>query len=517
MGTPKVAEEVLAGALEAHKEGRLEEAVAVYREILTTQPDHADTLHLLGVALHQMGQNDEARPLIERATKFQPNVPHYHNHLGQVLFGLKLFEQAEQEFEKALALRLGYPQAYNNLGLTQLEMRRYEDASFTFKKALVYDPDFAQAHNNLGRALLRLGNIEGAVDAFKASIQRDDGDPDACNNLGVALRLLGRFDEAEVSFEQALKLAPAHMDAHVNKAHSLLTEGDLAEGWAEHEWRLRRSDMARGFGQPLWEGDDIKGKTILLWAEQGLGDTLQFLRYAPLVAARGANVIVECHPLLRRLAAGVDGVVEVVEYDATCDFDLHLPLLSLPRIFETELSTIPARVPYLPVPDPMPLEASGDTKVGLVWAGNPNHANDRNRSRPLQEFAPLAAVEKASYFALQKGTAGEQPAPAGMALTQLGPQLDDFYDTAAALAALDLLISVDTSVAHLAGALGRPVWLMLPYAADWRWLRKRDDSPWYPTMRLFRQDQDSSWQTVFEVIAGELAKFVARAARKAKM
>ena len=342
-----------------------------------------------------------------------------------------------------------------------------------------------------------------------ASIQRDDGDPDACNNLGVALRLLGRFDEAEVSFEQALKLAPGHMDAHVNKAHSLLTEGNLAEGWAEHEWRLRRSDMARGFGQPLWEGDDIKGKTILLWAEQGLGDTLQFLRYVPLVTARGAKVIVECHPLLRRLAAGVDGVVQVVDYNATCTFDLHLPLLSLPRIFETELSTIPSRVPYLPVPEPMLLEASGDTKVGLVWAGNPNHANDHNRSRPLQEFAPLAAVDKVAYFALQKGAAGEQPAPAGLALTQLGPHLDDFYDTAAALAALDLLISVDTSVAHLAGALGRPVWLMLPNAADWRWLRIRDDTPWYPTMRLFHQDQDGSWQTVFETVAGELAKLVA--------
>ena len=506
MVTPKVAEEVLAGALEAHKDGRLDEATAIYRQILATEPDHADTLHLLGVALHQMGRNDEARPLIEQATKVQPDVPHYHNHLGQVLFGLKLFEPAEEEFEKALALRLGYPQAYNNLGLTQLEMRRYEDASFTFKKALIYDPDFAQAHNNLGRALLRLGNIEAAVEAFKASIERDNSDPDACNNLGVALRLLGRFDEAETSFEQALKLEPEHMDAHVNKAHSLLTDGNLAAGWAEHEWRLRRTDMVREFEQSLWEGDDIDGKTILLWAEQGLGDTLQFLRYAPPVAARGARVIIECHSLLQRLAAGVDGVVEVVDRDTARDFDLHVPLLSLPRIFETELATIPTHVPYLPLPHPLELEADGNTKVGLVWAGNPNHANDRNRSRPLKEFAPLTTADNVSFFALQKGAAGEQQAPDGMALTNLGPQLEDFYDTAAALATLDLLICVDTSVAHLAGALGRPVWLMLPNAADWRWLRDRDDSPWYPTMRLFRQEHNGAWQAVFQAVAGELAK-----------
>ena len=504
MVSPQVAEELLAGALEAHKEGRLEEAIAGYREILTAEPDHADALHLLGAAFHQMGQYADALPLIEQAIKVRPDAPHYHNHLGQVLFGLRQFEQAEQEFEMALALRLGYPQAYNNLGLTQLEMRRYEDASFTFKKALIYDPDFAQAHNNLGRALLRLGNIEDAVEAFNASIERDDSDPDACNNLGVALRLLGRIEEAEASFEQALKIAPEHMDAHVNRAHSLLTEGHFARGWEEHEWRLKRSDMAREFSQPLWDGDDVEGKTILLWAEQGLGDTLQFLRYAPLVAARGAKVIVECHPLLQRLVAGVEGVAEVVEYNRACKFDIHLPLMSLPKIFKTELSTIPAHVPYLPLPAPLTLEDGPETTVGLVWAGNPNHANDRNRSRPLEEFAPLTQIGNVSYFALQKGAASEQRAPDEMVMTRLGPRLNDFYDTAAALAALDLLICVDTSVAHLAGALGRPVWLMLPHAADWRWLRERDDSPWYPTMRLFRQDHAGSWRKVFDAIAAEL-------------
>jgi tetratricopeptide (TPR) repeat protein len=504
---PTAAEEVLAPAIEAHKEGRLDEAATVYRDVLAADPDHADALHLLGVVMHQMGRDEEARPLIERAIEIRPGVAHYHNHLGQVMFGLDQFTVAEEEFERALALRLGYPQAYNNLGLTQLEMRRYDDAKFTFKKALIYDPDFAQAHNNLGRALLRLGDIEEAIDAFRASIKLDGDDPDARNNLGVALWLVGQLEEAEVTFARALELAPEHVDAHVNLAHSLLTDGTYARGWTEHEWRLKRSDIAREFAQPLWEGEEIAGKKILLWAEQGLGDALQFMRYAPLVADRGANVIIECNGLLRRVAAGVEGVVEVVGRNAAKDIDVHLPLLSLPRVFHTELSTIPVHVPYLPVPAPMELESGDDKKVGLVWAGNPNHANDRNRSRPLEEFAPLATVSGVSFFALQKGAAGEQVAPTGLEMTRLGAQLEDFYDTASALASLDLLICVDTSVAHLAGGLGRPVWLILPHAADWRWLRDREDSPWYPTMRLFRQEKDGSWQMVFDAIRDELVKF----------
>ena len=504
---PTAAEEVLAPAIEAHKERRLDDAAAVYRQVLATEPDHADALHLLGVVMHQMSRNDEARPLIERAIEVRPGVAHYHNHLGQVMFGLYLLKAAEAEFERALALRLGYPQAYNNLGLTQLEMRRYDDANFTFKKALIYDLDFAQAHNNLGRALLRLGNIEEAIDAFRASITLDGNDPDARNNLGVALRFVGQLDEAEVTFARVIELAPEHMVAHVNMAHSLLTEGAYAKGWAEHEWRLKRTDMAREFAQPLWDGGEIAGQKILLWAEQGLGDALQFMRYAPLVADRDAKVIIECNELLQRLAAGVEGVVEVVGRNEAQDFDVHLPLLSLPRIFQTELSTIPAHVPYLPVPTPMALESGDNKKVGLVWAGNPNHANDRNRSRPLEEFAPLAAVNGVSFFALQKGVAGSRVAPAELEMTSLGEQLEDFYDTASALACLDLLICVDTSVAHLAGGLGRPVWLILPDAADWRWLRDRDDSPWYPTMKLFRQDKSGSWQIVFEAIRDELTKF----------
>ena len=265
--------------------------------------------------------------------------------------------------------------------------------------------------------------------------------------------------------------------------------------------------MAREFAQPLWDGGEIAGQKILLWAEQGLGDALQFMRYAPLVADRGAKVIIECNELLQRLAAGVEGVVVVVGRNEAQDFDVHLPLLSLPRIFQTELSTIPAHVPYLPVPTPMALESGDNKKVGLVWTGNPNHANDRNRRRPLEEFAPLAAVNGMSFFALQKGVAGSQVAPAELEMTSLGEQLEDFYDTASALACLDLLICVDTSVAHLAGGLGRPVWLILPDAADWRWLRDRDDSPWYPTMKLFRQDKSGSWQIVFEAIRDELTKF----------
>jgi len=333
---------------------------------------------------------------------------------------------------------------------------------------------------------------------------------DAHYNLGVALHGQGRFDEALTSYDEAARLNPEFVDARWNRAFLWLTMGRFAEGWREHEWRWRRKHQPpRSFPQPLWKGEPIAGRSILLHNEQGIGDTLQFVRYAPLVAAHGARVLVQVQrPLARLVRGSLDGGIEVLaEGDLLPPFDLHAPLLSLPLAFATTLENVPARVPYLKTDAAAAarwrsrIGPAPGLKIGLVWAGNAQHKNDRNRSIALERLLPLIDEIKARWFSLQVGErAGDLARIASGKINNLADRFTDFGETAAAIDNLDLVISVDTAVAHLAGALGKPVWVLLPAVPDWRWLLGRADSPWYPTARLFRQPARGDWDSVMQAL-----------------
>ena len=417
----------------------------------------------------------------------------------------------------------GYAVAHANLGCALFSLGRFEEAEARHEAALRLEPDYPDALSNLGNALLAQGRFEEAVAAFRAALRLRPDYAEAHANLGAALRDTGDIPEALLHCEAAIELQPGRPDARFNRALALLTAGRYAEGWAEHEHRLALPHYPRrDLGCPQWQGEPLAGRRILLHAEQGLGDTLQFVRYAPLVAARGGRVILEVQKPLVGLLARMEGVAEVVACgEELPGFDLHCPLMSLPHAFGTTIETIPACAPYL-APDPdlvarwaALLPSSMGKRVGLVWAGSPraneprNHYADRRRSLHLRSLAPLAAIPGVEFVSLQLGprAAEAQSPPAGMAVLDLTAGIADFDDTAALVAGLDLVIAVDTSVAHLAGALGKPVWLLSRFDACWRWLAGREDSPWYPGLRLFRQERPGEWGPVIARVAAELARF----------
>ena len=345
---------------------------------------------------------------------------------------------------------------------------------------------------------------------------------EAHNNLGATLQKQCEFDEAMAGYDRAIELKPDYAEAHFNRSLLLLLTGNFKEGWPEYEWRLRKKDnYCLNIQQPRWDGSPLNGRNILVHAEQGYGDAIQFARYLPLVKAKGGNVILECRKVLTRLLKGVAGVDKISEplsdKSQNIQFDLHVPLLSLPGIFNTTLDTIPSDVPYIK-PDPelvsqwnVKLGRNGDFKIGIVWAGSKTYKNNLSRSCLLSDFVSLAKIPGVTFCSLQKESASKEAhnPPGGMKITNLDKGLNDFADTAAVIANLDLVISVDTAVVHLAGAIGKPVWTLLPFAPDWRWLLNRDDSPWYPSMRLFRQTKPNDWDGVFEQVKDALLKKLA--------
>ncbi len=440
-------------ALRHHQAGRLTEAEGLYRQILAVDPDHADCLHLLGVLAAQAGADDTAEALIGRALAVCPDYPEAHLNLGNLLKQQSRLDQAEVHYRRALTLRPGWAEAYAGLGLVLYEQGRLDQAALCHRQALALRPDCALTHKNYGWVLLK--------------------------------------------------------------------QGDLAAGFREYEWRWRIPDFPvkrPPFAQPLWTGGDLTGRTLLLHAEQGLGDTLQFVRYAPQLQRRGARVMLECPRELVRLLRGMTGLDRVLgPGDDRPDFDCHAPLLSLPHLMGTTLATVPAEVPYLAPPPGLTeawaarLPPAAGRRVGLVWAGNPRRhqpdwtAVDRRRSLALARLAPLTAVAGVQWISLQKDRRPEldQPPP-GLTLIDVMAEVADLADTAALVANLDLVIGVDTAVIHLAGASGRPVWLLSRFDGCWRWLQDRDDSPWYPSLRLFRQPRPGDWESVAAAVAAML-------------
>ncbi|MEX2113695.1 MAG: tetratricopeptide repeat protein [Pirellulales bacterium] len=455
MPTPQ---ETLDAAIALHTQGRLAEAVPLYREVLSVHPDHPDALHLLGVIAHQTGNHEQAATLIGQAIRRWGNAAIYHCNLGEALRSLGRFDLARAAHQQALRL----------------------------------DPRFVAAHNN----------------------------------LGTVYEQQGRYDEALACFNQAIALDPDCVDAHYNRARMWLALGNFDRGWAEYEWRWRRAEFTRPtLGQPEWDGTPLAGRRLLVRAEQGLGDTLQFARYVPLLQAQGAIVQFEVQPSLIPLLTHSGIGPLVVQGTSPAPFDVHATLLSLPGLLRTTLENIPAEVPYLAADETLVaqwrerLRGVSGFRVGIGWQGNPQFPHDRWRSMPLREFAPLARVDGARLVCLQKSFGLEQMAALGGAfeIADLRPDYDvedgAFLNAAAILRNLEVLVTTDTALGHLAGALGARVWLLLSVGADWRWLADRCDSPWYPTMRLFRQSRHGDWSELMQRVAAELTMEVNSARR----
>jgi len=421
-------------------------------------------------------------------------------------------EQAARLYGQALLLDGRLPDIYNNLGVVLRRLGKGEAAMACYRRALVLKPDNAGAFTNLGNVLRELGRLEAGAASHRRAISLAPDSADAHYNLGLTLRDLGESEAALAEFAKTLEIDPTHADCRWDRALTLLQKGDFKEGFKEYEWRWKLARaQPRDFKQPLWDGAALKGKTILIHAEQGFGDMIHFARYIPMVKAKGGTVVAEVAPPLTRLFSTVPGVGQVVNQGAQLPkFDVHAPMMSLARIFGTTLETIPANVPYLKAPEAhapqLPATMSKSRKVGIVWAGRSTHQNDANRSVTFTNFVELLGLPQTTVYSLQQGPAADDIAASGCQafVLDIGRRMRDFADTAGVIEQLDLVVTVDTAVAHLAGALGKPVWVMLPYPGDWRWMLDRDDSPWYPTMRLFRQQRPGVWEPVFERVRKSL-------------
>jgi tetratricopeptide (TPR) repeat protein len=503
----------LANALLA--QGRREAAIACYREALRLAPDQPQVETNLATALTAVRQYAEAERWARQALQRQPRNAAALSALSSALANQQRYEEAEEACRQALETAPHAANIHSNLGAVLLRQGRLEKAEACCRKALEIQSDWTEATNNLGGVLHAQGLIEEAAAEFEKLARVRPGYAEAWTNLGSARDAQGRPNEAIACYSQALLLAPDHAKARLYRALDLLLLGKYVVGFAEMEARWRAfEDGWRAQAKPAWDGSPLEGKTILLFAEQGLGDTIQFARYAPLVAARGGRVIMECAASLAGLMASVDGVSEVVTAESELPaFDVEAALMSLPMIFGTTPRTIPSHTPYLraePERAEFWRQALGPARglrVGLAWAGNPRHVNDLYRSIDLKRMAELRHVPGVEWHSLQIGEkARAQVEKSGGWLSSPLPDTGDCGNLAALMCSLDLIVSMDSMPAHLAGALGRPVWTLLPWAGDWRWQRERDDSPWYPSMRLFRQPQRGDWETVIQRVAEELRK-----------
>jgi tetratricopeptide (TPR) repeat protein len=510
--------------------GRAPEAIEMLDAALRARPDYPEALCLGGFILSEAGQPEAALRFYGQALKFKPDYVIALSNSGKLLFDLCRFDEALVVFDKALALAPGNPDGWNNRAGALRELGRLEEAINDCRQALLLRPDFAEATLNYGTALMKLDRHEEALPIYgKAKTQKRDFAPAICGE-GLTLQALGRFDEALAAFDEAVRLGD--VDAVSNRGCLLLMQGDFERGWEGYEsrWLAGRSlKEALGVKFPVWSGKIVEGERILVMNDHGLGDTIQFSRYSMLAAREGADVTFLCPGKLHRLFATLNGVRLVDKIDVSETFDTQIALSSLPRAFGTRLESIPAPIPYLKPERELQSKwaariGAHGFKVGICWQGNPNPQADMARSIPLTVFASLSAKPNVRLISLQKGAGTEQlqNLPEGMNVETLGDDFDAgadaFVDTAAVMASLDLIVTCDTSIAHLAGALGLPVWVALKKVAEWRWLSEREDSPWYPTMRLFRQERRGDWSALFARMAPSvelLAKSERRAAHRA--
>jgi len=548
----KPEQQILERALGHHAAGRLPEAEALYYQILQADPNQHDALHLLGVIAHQVGKHEIAVDLIGKALAIKPDHAEAHHNLGNALTGLGRNEAAATSYRqatvikpdyatahyalgnalrglgrataaidsytKALAIKPDLAEAYHNLGLTLHDLGKFAEAAASFRAALKIKPDFAEARYNLGNAFKQQGMLEDAVAAYNETLTINPDSVDALYNLGNTLQALGEIDAAIAAYDKALTINPEHVDGRYNLGLAQLLMGDFKNGFENYKLRWQTPQLSRyrrPYRQPLWNGQDLIGQTLFLYPEQGLGDFIQFSRYVSLAAQQATRVIVEVPTALACLYPSLPGADVVIETgQSPGDFDVHFPLLDLPGLFTANPQGIPASQNYLAAnADLMEkwrnrLAAHKGFRVGLIWAGRPGHSNDKNRSIDPALLAPLLEIDGVTLFSLQVERDGEAAKIFGPRVIDLAADLTTFAETAAVMSNLDLIISIDSSPTHLAAALGRPVWTLLPYLPDWRWGLNRDDSPWYPSMRLFRQQKRGDWQAVIKRLGQELKALV---------
>jgi len=520
--TMKTAAEAAAADYKTDALERLEDRC---RLILRGDCDNAAALGLLGVVAHKQGRNNLAVRLFERTIKIDAQAPQFHNNLGVALKALGNLEQAVDAYRKAVLLKPDYAEAYNNLGSALQLQGKFAEAVENYRQAVLLRPDWAETYNDMAVALSKQGSYRQAVESSARALQIKSDYPEAYNTMASALHMQAKFHEAVRSYRKAILLRPDYAEAHTNLGITLLLNAEFVEGWRQYAWRRYAGSITypHHYQVPQWDGSSFIGKRLLVHYEQGLGDNIQFIRYLPMVKAAGGTVILEVDGSLLGLLQSFDGIDELVEasYDTKPDveFDVCVSVLDLPGIFRTTLQTIPADVPYL-YADPAKVQFWRDRlgqkgfKVAIVWAGRATHENDLNRSCLLENFSPLARIPGVLLYALQKGPAAGQVRnlPDEITVTNIADRLEDFTDAAAALENMDLIISVDTSILHLAGAMAKPVWAIMPFVPDWRWMLHRQTSPWYPTMRLFRQTRPGRWDDVFRRVAEELRLLTASAA-----
>ncbi|MGL5058469.1 MAG: tetratricopeptide repeat protein [Microcoleus sp.] len=509
--------------------GERERAIALYETIIAANSNCFTARINLGYLKQEQGELDAAIPHYKEALAIDPTIPQTAYNLAKAFEEKGEVAEAIVHYEQALAAEPNFVPALINLAVALQEQGELAAALTHYQRAIEVQPNSSEAYNNMATVLQEQGNLEAANIYYQKALELVPDFVEAVNNLGRTFVEKGELKEAIACYRRAISLNYEHASAHLNLSLALLLSGDFTNGFAEYEWRWKIKEFQTGHScflavpekaisardyRPLWDGSDLQGKTILLHAEQGLGDTIQFVRYASIVRSKGGRVIVGCYPQLQRLFATVAGIdILAVKGEPLPEFDLQAPLLSLPYILGTTLETIPAPTAYLTVPPEIEFALLPDRnlKVGIVWAGNPKHRKNKQRSCSLRHFLPLLELSGVSFYSLQKELPeGDRELLNRTSIIDLSPDLSDFADTAAAISQLDLVISVDTSVAHLAGALGKPVWVLLAFSPDWRWLWEREDSPWYPTARLFRQRERGDWEGVFarvaEAVAAELSR-----------
>jgi tetratricopeptide (TPR) repeat protein/ADP-heptose:LPS heptosyltransferase len=501
--------------------GRYEEALASYQHALRIKPDFPDVYHSLGLTLSKLSRRDDAANAYRKAIDLKPDFASAYNNLGIIYLDRGKQAEAIKNFRQAIRLQAESPEAHNNLGIALAELDKQEEAVVCYREALRLRPDYAEAHNNIGNALRDLGQVDEAIARFNDALRLKPEYAEAYNNLGIALVIENRLEDAVALYGRALELKPDYPDARKNRSLAWLAQGDFQQGWREYEFRWHNKHMPpRKFAQPRWDGSPLAGRTIMIYPEQGLGDSIQFVRFLPLLQQQGGKVVFECQRALVNLLSSCRGFDALVpEKTPLPPFDVQAPMMSLPHLLGVHSEAVPAEAPYI-FPEPNRIRLWGQLlahlsgfKVGIAWQGNPRFKADRHRSVPLRHFAPLASVPGVRLISLQKGKGTEQMASAGFRLLELGNDLDKagaFLDTAAIMQNLDLVITSDTAIAHLAGALGVPVWVAVTFAPDWRWMRNRTDSPWYPTMRLFRQPKRADWPSVFAQMKDALSQLVAK-------
>jgi len=504
--------ELLTTAVAHHQAGRLEDAERIYRQILAANPDQPDALHLLGVIARRAGNPTVAIEYLRRATELNPSFAAAHYNLGNAFRDLKRLEEAAASYRQATELERDLVEAHKGLGNALLGLGDWQAAANCFRRVIELRPNDVDARNSLGVILQDYGFAAEATECFRGALAIRPDSAEARYNLGRAVHQAGHYDEARELYQAALDLKPDLAYAHAGLGMLMLLRGDYDNGWPEYEWRWKTGSLSGlDHRQPQWDGRRLDGQTILLYCEQGLGDTIQFIRYAPVVKSLGGTVLVQCQKSILKLLQNCGGIDQLIgEGDELPPLDTHASLLNLPRILKTNLETIPRDTPYLAANAELVeswrsrLAEIQPFRIGINWRGRQGTGAFRQRDIPVEFFAALAKIPGMRLISLQKDGEEDLKAVRDGSIVVLGDDIDTkhgaFTDTAAIMKNLDLVITSDTSIPHLAGALGVPIWLALPYVPDWRWLLDRADSPWYPTMRLFRQKSPGDWAGVFAEI-----------------